>query len=136
MSQVSEHVQRDLHWRILRGAVQGLRVLAFIALCVSGPAIFVWRLIVSIIGVVTGSLSILDVVPSLFGSVFNYCVLAGAVGLALLVPIALLERLLPAAYRPRHSKEHIPDGLPPAQVTEELIQAMQVQCPDPHCQTL
>src|ERR1051326_1018115 len=63
MSQASTKPQRTIHWRILRGLGQGLRALAFIVFYLSAPVIFIWLLVVSIIDVVTGSISVLDVVP-------------------------------------------------------------------------
>ena len=137
MSQVSAKPQRNIGWRIVRGLVEVLRWLAFITWVLAPLGVFIWQLIVSIIGVVTGSISVLDVVPSLFGTMFSYSILAGIVGFVLLALIALLEGLLPPAYRLPSFRERLPDFPPQtAQANEERILAPPLHCPDPQCGAL
>jgi hypothetical protein len=135
VNQLSSHPRTKLHWWVLRGLVEVLRILFLVTGWVAPLVIFILLLIFSIIGIVYGSESPLDGVAAFLGGLISYGAAAGAVFLALWALIALLEWVLPPAYRPHHAKE-TPFDLSPSgeQVRAEPPLAISpVLCPDPQC---
>lgn len=119
----------------MRGLLEVVRVLLFIAAYIAPLVICIWWLIVTIINVVNGSVSLLDAVPTFLGPLVIYFALCGVALLVLLALLRLLEWLLPPEYRPRKAGETLPDLPSPSEQTRtgQDFPAAPVQCPDPAC---
>lgn len=138
MNQESTKPQREMHWLILRGLLRVLRVLLFIVAYISPLALFIWWLVVTIIDVITGSVSVLDAVPTFLGPLVIYFAWCGIAWVILWVLLKLLERLLPPEYRSREGGVSLFGSPPPSEQarSEQGLPAAPMQCLDPECQAL
>lgn len=135
MNQLSSQPRTKLHWWMLRGLVEVLRILFLLTGWAAPLVIFILLLIFNIIGIVNGSESLLDGVVAFLGGLILSGASAGVVFLALWALMALLERGLPPAYRPHHAKETPADLSPPAEEAKAAPPRalFTVLCPDPQC---
>lgn len=135
MNQLSSHPRTKLHWWILRGLVEVLRILFLLTGWVAPLVMFILLLIFNIVGFVNGSESLLDGMAAFLGGLILYGAAAGAVFLTLLALLALLEWVLPPAYRPHHAKETSADLSPAGEQAQAAppLALSPVPCPDPQC---
>ncbi len=126
-----------MHWLILRGLLEVLRVLLFITVSIAPLGLSIWWLIVTIINVVNGSVSLLDAVPTFLGPLVIYCAWCGIAWVILGVLLKLLERLLPPEYRSRGGVSLFGSSPPSEQArADQGLPAAPAQCFDPECQAL
>jgi hypothetical protein len=115
MNQQSSKPRTTIHWWILRGLLEVLRVLLIITGYVAPFVVFVVVLIACIIGVVKGSVSLLAVVPAFLLALVEYFALCGLILVALWALMALLKWVLPPEYRSTTTKRTHTNLLPHAE---------------------